>query len=50
VTLRNDFEVSPAWRMVWITGGNAVLNIREAPVTPRAVLYRVLVAEAGVAT
>ena len=49
VTLRNDFVVDPSWRLVWITGGGLVLNIREAPTTPRAELYRHLVAEAGVA-
>lgn len=49
VTIRNDQAVDPAWRITWLTGGNAVLNIRECPTTPRRALYRVLVAEAGVA-
>lgn len=49
VTIRNDFAVNPAWRITWLTGGNTTLNIRECPVTPRTELYRVLIAEAGVA-
>ena len=49
VTLRNDGPaVDPAHRLVWLTGGNVVLNIREAPVTPRDNLFREIVAEAGV--
>ena len=50
VTMRNEgAPIDPAWRLVWITGANAVLNIREAPVTPRGNLFREIVVEAGVA-
>lgn len=48
VTLRSDYDVNPAWRLVWVTGGNLVMNVREAqPVTSRA-MVRVLIAQAGV--
>ena len=50
VTLRNEGPaITGANRLIWITGGDVALNIREAPVTGRGELFRVLIAEAGVA-
>ena len=50
ITLRNPGPAfTAADRLVWLTGGNAVLNIREAPTTPRYNLFREVVAELGVA-
>lgn len=49
VTLRNDHDdLDASRRLVWLTNGHMVLNIREiAPRSPRDPM-RVLVAEAGV--
>ena len=50
ITMRNDgTAITAANRLVWLTGGNLVLNIREAPHTPIHSLMRVIIAEAGVA-
>lgn len=49
VTIRNDgLAITASMRLVWLTNGNALLNIRECPPTPKGSLYRVLVAELGV--
>ena len=49
VTLRNDYAVDAAWRIVWLTGGLLVLNIREMPPTSPREFARFLIVEAGVA-
>jgi SPP1 family predicted phage head-tail adaptor len=50
VTIRNDgLVITAAMRLVWLTGGNALLNIRECATPPAGALYRTLVAELGVA-
>ena len=47
LVVRNDVSISPDQRLLW-TG--IVLNIREAPITPRHQLFRTIIAEAGVAS
>lgn len=50
VTLRNDpLVITADMRIRWLSGGDLLLNIREVPTTPRNLLLRTLVAEAGVA-
>jgi len=49
VTLRNPGPTITAdMRLVWLTGDNEELNIREAPRVPKHQLFRVLMAEGGV--
>lgn len=50
VSLRNRADLDATMRVIWLSNGNAVLNIREMPYPGDRALLRHLIVEEGVAT
>lgn len=50
IWIRNRRDLDPSMRLVWLTAGNQVLNIRELFDHGNRAMYRELVAEAGAAS
>lgn len=50
LTIRNRSDITAAMRVLWVSNGNLVLNIRELPDPGPRALYRSLVCEAGAPT
>ena len=50
VKIRNRDDLDPTMRLVWLSHGDVVLNIREMPYPGGRAPMRALVAEEGVAT
>lgn len=50
IWLRNRRDLDTSMRLIWVTAGNQVLNIRELPDPGVRPLFRQLVAHSGVAS
>lgn len=50
VTIRRRSDLTAAMRVVWLTNGGKVLNLRQVPDPGPREAYMVLVAESGVVT
>jgi SPP1 family predicted phage head-tail adaptor len=50
LTVRNRSDITAGMRILWVTNGNLVLNIRALPDPGPRALYRTVEAEAGAPT